>query len=217
MSDPAVARTRAGTEGLSDISRRTLAHYSATAESFWENTRDHDVSQNYEAFLGAIGGAPPFRILDLGCGPGRDLVHFKSLGHEVTGLDGCETFVRMAHERSGAEVWHQDFLDLDLPSGAFDGICANAVLFHVPARVLPDALARLRRALKPRGVLFSSNPRGKNEEGWNGPRYGSYHDLAAWTGFLTEAGFELIDHYFRPEGRPREEQPWLATLARRRG
>src|ERR1700692_3727703 len=81
-------------------SARTLAHYEARAERFWEGTRDHDVSQNYAALLDAIEGHPPYCILDLGCGPGRDLDYFRSLGHEAVGLDGSRQFIAMARAHS---------------------------------------------------------------------------------------------------------------------
>lgn len=197
------------------VSSRTLAHYEANAERFWEGTKDHDVAQNRAAFLDAIEGAPPFVILDLGCGPGRDLAYFRSLGHEAVGLDGCHAFCEMARAHSGCEVLEQDLLALDLPSARFDGIFANASLFHVPASDLPRVLRELRDALKPRGVLFSSNPRGNNDEGWHGERYGCYWDLDRWRAFVTAAGFEELAHYYRPEGKPRAEQPWLATVWRR--
>lgn len=203
------------TDELDTISRQTLAHYNRNADSFFAGTIDHDVTQNIDALLGAISGPPPFTILDLGCGPGRDLRTFTALGHHAIGIDGSEAFVRMAHEFSGCEVWQQDFLHLDLPAAVFDGIYANASLFHVPSAALPEVLQKLHAALKPGAILFSSNPRGDNREGWNGPRYGSYHDLAAWRTYLEQAGFTYIDHYFRPPGRPPEEQPWLASLWRR--
>ena len=198
------------------VSQRTLAHYDQRAEEFWAGTRDHDVRQNMDALLAAIEGRPPFAILDFGCGPGRDLKAFKDLGHEPVGLDGSARFAAMARDYSGCEVLEQDFLKLDLPSGRFDGIFANAVLFHVPRTELPRVLGELRAALKPGGVLFSSNPRGANEEGWNKGRYGVYHDLEAWRGYLTAAGFTELGHYYRPEGLPREQQPWLASVWRRR-
>lgn len=197
--------------------RRTLAHYDANASSFWEGTRTHDVSQNLDALLGAIEGPPPFDILDLGCGPGRDLVALQRRGHRPVGLDGSAPFVRMARELSGAPVLHQSFLALSLPPGAFDGVFANASLFHVPTAELVRVLGELREALRPRGVLFSSNPRGDNREGWNGERWGAYHDHDAWVRYLDQAGFDEVDHYYRPPGRPRDEQPWLAVVARRRG
>ena len=201
-------------DDLGRISTGTLAHYEERASDFWQGTRDHDVQQNIEALLRHIHGAAPLRILDLGCGPGRDLMAFRALGHEPVGLDGSPAFVAMAREHSGCEVWQQDFLALDLPAAHFDGIFANASLFHVPRQELPRVLRELRAALKPDGVLFSSNPRGNNEEGWNRGRYGVYHDLAAWRAYLTAAGFTELEHYYRPPGLPREQQPWLASVWR---
>jgi SAM-dependent methyltransferase len=197
------------------VSARTLAHYEAHAGDFWEGTKDHDVSQNRAALLDAIEGPPPFCLLDFGCGPGRDLAYFRSLGHEAVGLDGCRAFCDMARAHSGCEVLKQDFLALSLPPERFDGIFANAALFHVPGSELPRVLGELRAALKPRGVLFCSNPRGHGEEGWHGERYGRYWDLEGWRSVVTAAGFEEIAHYYRPAGKPRDQQPWLATVWRR--
>jgi SAM-dependent methyltransferase len=153
-------------------------------------------------------------ILDLGCGPGRDLKAFTELGHHAIGLEGAERFVPMARTYSGCEVLQQDFLALDLPVQYFDGIFANAVLFHVPSAALPRVLGELRAALKPRGVLFSSNPRGDNQEGWSGGRYGAYHDLETWRRYMTTAGYSELEHYYRPPGLPRAQQPWLASVWR---
>jgi SAM-dependent methyltransferase len=204
-------------EELSAITARTVSHYDVAATSFWEGTRDHDVAQNVAALLDHIEGTPPFTILDFGCGPGRDLLTFQRLGHQAVGLEGSTRFVEMARQLTGCEVLHQDFLRLDLPAGRFDGIFANASLFHVPTQELPRVLRQLHAALAPRGVLFSSNPRGDNREGWSGgDRYGAYHDLAAWQRFLDAAGFDELLHYFRPPGLPPEQQPWLASVWRRR-
>jgi SAM-dependent methyltransferase len=200
---------------LDAISARTLAYYDQRAEDFWQGTRDHDVSQNIAALLRHIEGDAPFTILDFGCGPGRDLRAFADLGHVAIGLEGAARFAEMARAHSGCEVWCQDFLALDLPAGHFDGIFANASLFHVPGSALPRVLRQLHAALKPRGVLFSSNPRGRNEEGWNGGRYGAYHDLEAWRGHLSATGFAELEHYYRPAGLPREQQHWLASVWRR--
>jgi SAM-dependent methyltransferase len=197
-----------------DTSRRTLAHYEATAAEFREATRDHDVSQNVAALLDAIEGPPPWTILDLGCGPGRDLRTFRDLGHVAVGLDGAPTFVAMARASVGCEVLEQDFLALELPAGRFDGVFANASLFHVPSHDLPRVLRELRVALKPRGVLFASNPRGANVERWQGDRYGVWHDLPTWRAYGAAAGFVEVRHYYRPPGRPRHEQAWLASVWR---
>ncbi len=197
------------------LSRHTLASYDAVAEDFWEGTRDHDVSQNIEALLRHIEGLPPFTVLDLGCGPGRDLVAFTKRGHVAVGLEGSSRFITMAREHSGCEVWQQDFIALDLPDGHFDGVFANAALFHVPSGELPRVLLELRATLKPGGVLFSSNPHGRDEEGWNRGRYGVYHAPDTWNRYVSAAGFEELAHYYRPDGLPRARQPWLATVWRR--
>ena len=202
-------------DNLFEISALTLEHYNRRAEEFRAGTRDHDVSQNIAALLDHIEAQPPFTILDFGCGPGRDLKTFADLGHVAVGVEGSPRFVAMARAHTGCEVWQQDFLALDLPAGRFDGVFANASLFHVPTRGLARVLRQLHDALKPGGVLFSSNPRGRNEEGWNQGRYGAYHDLEAWRTCMLEAGFRELAHYYRPAGLPRDQQPWLASIWRR--
>ena len=202
-------------QDLEQIASLTLEHYNQRAEDFWEGTRDHDVRQNIEALLHHIEGEPPFAILDFGCGPGRDLKAFAELGHCATGLEGAARLAAMARAHSGCEVWQQDFLKLDLPQRHFDGVFANAALFHVPGRELPRVLLELHATLKPRGVLFASNPHGRNEEGWSRGRYGAYHDLETWCRYLSAAGFAELAHYYRPAGLPREQQPWLASVWRK--
>ena len=202
-------------EELAETSSVTLGHYDEHAESFWQGTKDHDVSQNREALLQHLRGDPPYRILDFGCGPGRDLKFFKEMGHQAIGLDGAERFVELARSHSGCEVWHQDFLGLKLPAEYFDGIFANASLFHVPSQELPRVLRELCASLKPAGVLFSSNPRGENQEGWSDARYGVYYDWERWSELVAAAGFTEITHYYRPAGLPRERQPWLASVWRK--
>jgi 2-polyprenyl-3-methyl-5-hydroxy-6-metoxy-1,4-benzoquinol methylase len=201
--------------GPAEFSRATLQHYSQRAAAFREGTRDHDVSQNIAALLNAIEAEPPFAILDFGCGPGRDLKTFADMGHEPVGLDGAAPFVPMARAHSGCDVWQQDFLQLDLPAERFHGVFANAALFHVPTLALPRVLLELRATLKPRGVLFSSNPRGNDDEGWHDGRFGAYHSLEGWRRYLTAAGFAELAHYYRPTGLPRAQQPWLASVWRK--
>lgn len=202
-------------QDLAKITATTVGHYNEVADDFREGTRDHDVSQNIAALLRHIKGEAPWHILDFGCGPGRDLKTFSAMGHIVVGLDGAERFADMARAETGCEVLQQNFLELNLPAERFDGIFANAVLFHVPRQELPRVLRELHATLKPGGVLFSSNPRGENQEGWNGSRYGAYHDLETWRELLNDAGFTELEHYYRPEGLPREKQPWLASVWRK--
>ena len=198
---------------LDQIEASTLDHYDDRADIFWEGTKDHDVSQNYDAFLAPFPEGKTLDILDFGCGPGRDVKYFSSLGHRAVGLDGSAEFCQMVRDYTGCPVLHQKFLSLDLPENGFDGIFANASLFHVPSQELPRVLKELHSALRPGGVLFSSNPRG-NDEGYYDRRFGHYMELDISRKYLEAAGFELIHHYYRPAGRPIEEQPWLAIVSR---
>ena len=118
----------------------------------------------------------------------------------------------MARAYSGCEVWQQDFLKLDLPDNRFDGVFANAALFHVPSQELPRVLLELHATLKPRGVLFSSNPHGHNEEGWNWRalrRVSRSRNLAS---LHAAAGFVELDSLL-PPCRPAAR---TATVARER-
>ena len=199
---------------LQHIAALTVQHYDARAEAFRAGTHDHDVNQNIDALLRHIVAPAPLTILDFGCGPGRDLAAFSRLGHLAIGLEGSPRFVQMAREFSGCEVWQQNFMALNLPAERFDGIFANASLFHVPCQELCRVLGQLRASLKPGGVMFSSNPRGNGEEGWHAGRYGVLHDLSSWRRHLGEAGFSELEHYYRPTGLPPEQQAWLASVWR---
>jgi len=95
---------------------------------------------------------------------------------------------------------------------AFYGIFANASLLHVPSQELPRVFYDLHTTLRPGGILFLSNPRG-NGEGWAGHRYEHYMQLDTSKLFLEGAGFEIIDYYYRPLGKPNHEPPWLAIVA----
>ncbi len=200
---------------LEAITSRTLHHYDSQVEDFWEGTKDHDVTQNYEALLTELPSKKGLKILDFGCGPGRDLHYFKSLGHAPVGLEGSLAFCEMARRYSSCPVLHQNFLDLKLEKNSFDGIFANASLFHVPRQELERVLVNLNEALVSGGILFSSNPRG-NAEGWSGERYANYLEWEEYQAYLERAGFVPIRHYYRPEGLPRSEQPWLASVSRKK-
>ena len=199
---------------LEEIEKFTIAHYEDNAESFRVGTKDHDVSQNIAALLGALPKDKTLDILDFGCGPGRDMCVFKSLGHRPVGLDGSKEFCKMAQQQSDCPTLNQQFLKLELKDNNYDGIFANASLFHVPSQELPRVLRDLHTALRKDGILFSSNPRG-NAEGWQGQRFGHYMEIEASETFLEQSGFRIIEHYYRPSGKPREQQPWLAIVSQR--
>ena len=195
----------------------TLAHYRKRSKAFWQGTKDHDVSQNIQALLAALDQAfnlASYRILDFGCGPGRDLKVFTDLGHQPIGLDGCREFTEHATKYANSPVWTQNFFALDLPKNDFHGVFANASFFQIPSKEMPSVLKQLEQSLKDNGILFMSNPRGHGE-GFYGDRYATYLELDDYTQLLEKTGFNLLHHYYRPPGLPQSEQPWLAMIAKK--
>jgi SAM-dependent methyltransferase len=210
---------------VQEACRATLDDYAAVATGYAQGNMDHDVSQNMEALLRPLAGREaPLDILDVCCASGRDLVTFTKMGHSAVGLDGVPAFCKMSRELSGCEVWEQDLSALDLPCGRFDGIFANACLFHLPRVALPAALAAFYQALRPHGILFVSNAHGfgEDKEGWTSGRTPSTRSYVCWLSEETwvatceAAGFELIESFYRPPGKPRAQQPFLATVWRKK-
>jgi SAM-dependent methyltransferase len=143
-------------------------YYDRHAQAYFERTRDLDLSHLYRPFLARL--APGARILDAGCGPGRDLRAFTERGYDAVGFDASASMVRLAREHAGAEVHHLRFQDVGWRA-AFDGIWACASLLHVPAADLAEVLARLATALGPAGVLYLSFGLGSGEREANGRRF----------------------------------------------
>ena len=195
----------------------TIAEYQLTAEDYRIGTWHHDVSQNRNALIAAMNKSDG-KILDLGCGSGRDLVAFQEMGYQVTGLDATPAFVEMASQIAGCEVWQQSFLSLDLPSKTFDGIFANASLIHVPSVEMLGVLENLHQALSKNGILLMSMVR-SDREGYSerptGFRYVTGWEYESLKPILEAAKFQIIDRYYRPQGSPIEECTWLVMVAQK--
>ena len=203
----------------SSKSAETIADYDAVAAAFDAGNKDHDVSQNIDALLAPLRGVDRPVVVDLGCAGGRDLVSLAARGCDAWGVDGSRAFCALARAAApGATVLQQDLCDLDLPPATFDGVYANAAIFHVPSERLPELLSRIRAALKPGGVFFCSNAQGFGEdrEGWTGGRtpttksWVCWLSEATWKARCADAGFELLDTYLRGRGGA-----FLATVWRR--
>lgn len=167
----------------------TMAFYDGDPEGYSASTIYGDVSDLRGRFSSLL--APGARILDLGCGSGRDTLAFTRDGFDVTAVDGSEGMCRVASVYTGVPVRCLDFMDLDY-EGEFDGVWACASLLHLRPDELPTALSLIRRALVDGGVLCMSFKRG----GFSGRRDGRwYTDLEpeAMAGLAEGAGFSTLD------------------------
>lgn len=136
-------------------------YYERDAADYCQSTVDLDMAGQRAAFTAWLpsGG----RVLDLGCGSGRDLRAFKDAGFEAAGLDISSRMADWARDYAQAPVLVADLLDIPTPDAAFDGVWASASLLHLRRRDLPRALREIRRVLSPRGVAFVSLKRGEGE------------------------------------------------------
>ncbi|MFM2041501.1 MAG: hypothetical protein RLY86_77 [Pseudomonadota bacterium] len=191
----------------------SLPHYDAHAAEYANALASHDVGEARERLLALL--PPAAAILDLGCGPGRDLIAFRQAGHEAIGLEGSPALAEIARAASGAEVWTGDLRHTALPPVRFDGVWAQAVLFHVPTAALGNLLTALAGTLRPGGILYACDPTGGNEEGWVGDRYLAFRRPQTIQAIMRRAGFTLIETWRRPPGLPRRQQTWAAGLWRK--
>jgi SAM-dependent methyltransferase len=190
----------------------TLDYYDTHAEDFERRTRDRNMRPCYDRFLALLPARP--RVLDAGCGPGRDSLALAARGCDVTGFDASAAMVALAAARTGRPVLHLAFQDLAFDA-AFDGIWACASLLHVRRAEMPDVFARLRRALRPGGILFASFKAGPGEE-FREERWFNDYDEATFRALVASAtGWAEAALWRVTDDRPgREGTTWLNTLLR---
>ncbi|MBN2043799.1 MAG: class I SAM-dependent methyltransferase [Anaerolineales bacterium] len=183
-------------------------HAAGIAGRFW----DTDLSHIWEAFCGMI--PPMSRILDLGCGSGRDAAVFTALGHWVAGMDFSMGMLREAARRAPGNYLQGDMTCLPFAPASFDAAWLNASLLHLPRQLAPGVLAEVREVLKPGGVLYLSLKEGQGEfwEQREGQRFFTLFGVDEVGGLLVEAGFRIEWQWVEPA----EKASWINTLALRK-
>lgn len=143
----------------------TLTYYNQKASDFTADTRDVIFTEIQDMFLGYI--ASQGKILDFGCGSGRDTKYFLEKGYEVDATDGSEELCRIASDFTGISVQHMLFEELDAVE-EYDGVWACASILHVEKKQLPDIFRKMAAALKENGTLYASFKYGDFEGVRNG-------------------------------------------------
>lgn len=193
----------------------STSYYDENAEPFFADTAFVDLSDGRRRFVAAL--PPGGRVLDAGCGSGRDALAFRELGFDVTAFDGSAAMVAKASAHTGLTVLHLDFAELTWCE-AFDGIWANASLLHVPRRDLPDIMRGLRAALIPGGVWELSFKLGRGERQTPGRLFTDLDEPAARALIAEVGGLETLAITISYDVRPgRENEGWTNLLVRRMG
>ncbi len=195
------------------VTVNNISYYNKNADSFFENSVNADMSAVRERFLSYVpaGG----RILDAGCGSGRDSRAFLDAGYDVVSFDASEEMCRRATDYIGRDVINMRFEDISF-AREFDGIWACASLLHVPMEDLPGVMAKLKDALKAGGALYASFKYGEGTT-MRGERQFSDFTEKSILPLMEAAGFEVVSNLVGSDSRPgREDEKWVNVIGIRR-
>ncbi|WP_144884398.1 class I SAM-dependent methyltransferase [Leclercia adecarboxylata] len=190
----------------------TLKYYQDNAQTFFDGTVNVDMSSLYEAFTQHL--APGARVLDAGCGSGRDAKAFQEMGYQVEAFDASPAMVELAREHTGLPVKVMSFADVDWKE-EFDGIWCCASLLHVPAVELPGVMRRFADALKPGGVWYVSFKYGDGEREVDGRRFTDMDEvgLKALVSVLTD--INVVKVWMTQDNRPMRDESWVNGVLRK--
>lgn len=191
----------------------TLKYYQDNAQTFFDGTVNVDMSPLYETFTRHL--APGARVLDAGCGSGRDAKAFQEMGYQVEAFDASSAMVELAREHTGLPVQLMTFADVDWEE-EFDGIWCCASLLHVPAVKLPGVMRMLADALKPGGVWYVSFKYGDGEREVDGRRFTDMDedDLNTLVSSLT--AIEVGEVWLTQDKRPDRKEIWVNGILRKK-
>lgn len=191
----------------------TLVYYNKNAQSFVDGTISVDFEQTQLKFTNKLKAGA--YILDFGCGSGRDTKYFLSKGYQVDATDGSEELCKKASEFTGIEVKQMLFEELD-ETEKYDGIWACSSILHLGKSALKDVLQKMKAALKPDGVIYTSFKYGDFEGQRNG-RYFTDFTLEAFQEYIKQIpGLVTEEYWITGDVRPgRGEEKWLNLILRK--
>ena len=191
---------------------KTLTYYNTNAHRFTSDTLDVEFSTIQDSFLAQLPAGA--LILDFGCGSGRDSRNFLQKGYRVEACDGSEEMVKAATRNAGIPVKKMLFSELN-EENRYDGLFACASILHVPSKELPDILTRMKRAVKPGGILYVSFKYGTFEGIRNGRYFTDLTEESLHAILDRVGGLEIIRTGITGDARPgREDEKWLNVLLR---
>ncbi len=189
-------------------------YYNQHANEFISTTFAVEMERLYEPFLTNLPDNA--RILDVGCGSGRDTLAFKRLGYQVEAIDSSEELVKHASALTGIKVRHQSFYDLE-EDAVYDGIWACASLLHCERPRLFEVVLKLIQALKPNGVLYMSFKYGNQDREHNGRMFTDLNETQAEALLQQYPNIALLQQWLSIDQRPERSEKWLNLLWKKHG
>lgn len=188
----------------------TISYYDNNADSFTQDTVNADLIPIYNRFLSYI--PPDGKILDLGCGAGRDTKYFLQMGYKVDAADGSESLCRIASEYTGINVKHMLFSDLDA-NAVYDGIWACASVLHLPKDDLRDVFFKMIKATVKNGYIYTSFKYGDFEGCRNGRYYTDFTEKSFGEFIKDIKGIEIKETWTSADARPdRGDEKWINLI-----
>lgn len=187
----------------------TREYYNLNAESFYKQTIDVDMEDLYRPFLSYL--PKHAKILDLGCGSGRDTLAFKNQGYDVDAIDYSEELIKKASQFTGLKVIHQSFYDLSVKN-KYHGIWACASLLHCERNRLFDVIHRIKAALLDQGVCYISFKYGDSDREKEGRQFTDLNEHQAEVLFNHFANIQILQQWITTDRRPDRDEKWLNIL-----
>ena len=190
----------------------TEEYYQDNSKLFFDETVNADVSLLHEKFLSYVpsGG----RILDFGCGSGRDAKFFASSGYVVSAIDGSSQLCELARAYSGVDVKCMDFMEFD-EKEAYDAIWACASLLHVKTFLLPSVIDKMRLALVPGGIMYMSFKRGEFEGERDGRFFNDMTEESFASVLASVKGLTLVEQWYSEDVRRGKDVRWFNAVVRK--
>lgn len=185
-------------------------YYQQHAQRFFSETVDVDMSELYRPFVAHL--KPGARILDAGCGSGRDAKAFREMGYEVEAFDASAELVELARQHTGLPVKQMRFEDVTEVE-RYDGIWCCASLLHVPLAELPGVMTQLSEALKPGGVWYLSFKYGSGEREKDGRRFTDMDEAGLGEMIVGLSGIDVVEYWLTGDKRAeRQKERWFNAL-----
>lgn len=188
---------------------KTIDYYNKHAEEFTASTFEVDMESLYQPFLAELPEGA--RILDVGCGSGRDTLAFKNKGYQVDAIDYSEELVKKATQLTGIPVRLQSFYEIDADQ-AYDGIWACASLLHCERTRLKEVIGKLLSALKPNGMLYMSFKYGNGDRQKDGRQFTDLDEVQAKALLGQFDRVQQIQQWITIDQRPERQEKWLNLI-----
>ena len=188
---------------------KTIDYYNKHAEEFTASTFEVDMESLYQPFLAELPEGA--RILDVGCGSGRDTLAFKKKGYQVDAIDYSEELVKKASRLTGIPIKLKSFYEVD-DYEAYDGIWACASLLHCERSRLAEVLEKMVQALKPNGVIYISFKYGDSDRDKDGRKFTDLDENQADALLEQFDNVQQIKQWVTLDQRPDRQEKWLNLL-----